>query len=127
MWQGCINFILGIWLVLSGIIVYLQVSANLIVVGILAAISGFWGSKNWQGRINGTLGVWIFLSGSVFNLVFSWNFIISGVVMGILGFWRAVVPNHRMKPPENLKIGVFWKIEDRGINIIIAFSPVLSR
>ena len=103
MWQGRVNFILSIWLVLSGIIVFLQVSANLIIVGILAAICGFWGAKNWKGWVNGILGLWIFLSGSVFNLVFSWNFIISGIVLSIFGFWRAVAPNHRMKPPEETK------------------------
>ncbi|OPX32954.1 hypothetical protein B1H10_06720 [candidate division KSB1 bacterium 4484_188] len=103
MWQGFINFVLGLWLVISGIIVYLQISTNLIVVGILAAIFGLWGSKNWKGWVIGTLGVWIFLSGIVFRLLSSWNFIISGIVIGILGLWCALARNHRMKPPGDTK------------------------
>jgi len=100
MWQGWINLVLGVWLILSGFISPLQTPANLIIVGILAAICGFWGAKNWKGRINGILGLWIFLSGSVFNLAFSWNFIISGILLSILGIWRAIIPNHREKPPQ---------------------------
>lgn len=103
MWQGYVNFILGIFLVVSGIIVNLQASTNLIVVGILAAIFGFWSSKNWQGLVIGILGVWLFLSGSMFGLVFSWNFIITGVILSILGLWYALYPNNKMKPPKDPK------------------------
>lgn len=109
MWKGFINFVLGLWLVLSGIIVSLQSSLNLTIVGILAAIFGFWASDNWKGWVLGILGVWIFLSGIVFGLVFSWDFIISGIVLGILGLWSALAQKHKMKPPGNTKN---WNVQE---------------
>jgi hypothetical protein len=103
MWQGWINLVLGAWLIISSFVPLLQTPANLIIVGILAVVFGFWAYKDWRGDIAGILGLWIFLSGSRFNLVFSWNFIISGIVLSIFGFWYAVLPNHRTKPPQDWK------------------------
>ena len=90
MWQGWVNLILGLWLILSGLVLSLQSSVNMIVVGILAAIFGFWAYKLWQGVVNGILGIWIFLSGIAFNLVNQVNFIVVGIIMGILGVWCAL-------------------------------------
>jgi hypothetical protein len=103
MWQGWITLVLGMWLLFSLFISSLQTPLNLIIIGILAAVSGFWSSKNWQGWVNGILGLWILLSGSVFNLAFSWNFIISGILLILLGFWRGILPTDRMKPPQDRK------------------------
>jgi hypothetical protein len=101
MLQKYITFFLGIWLVLSGMIVQLQGAFNFTFVGIATAIFGFWVFKNWLRWFNGILGLWIFLSGGVLNLTFSWNFIMSGIVLIVLGFWHSMLPNYSMKlPPE---------------------------
>ncbi len=89
MWQGWINLILGVWLIISGFVGGLQTPANLIVVGILAAIFGFWAYKSWQGVVNGILGIWTLLSGLIFHLLAPANFLIVGVLMGIFGAWEA--------------------------------------
>jgi hypothetical protein len=75
------------WLVISGMTMSLQTPVNLIVVGILAVIFGFWISKMWQGWLTGLLGIWIFLSGVLFDLLATGNFIIVGIVMSICGIW----------------------------------------
>ncbi len=90
MWQGWINMILGLWLILSAFVPSLQSSINMIVAGVLAAIFGFWAYKLWQGVVNGILGIWIFLSGVIFNLIVTVNFIVVGIIMGILGVWCAL-------------------------------------
>ena len=103
MWQSYISFFLGIWLVLSGIIVQLQGAVNLIVIGIATAILGFWGFKNWCRWINGIIGLWIFLSGGMFNLTISWNFIFPGIVLIVLGFWYFTLTNNKTKKPLDWK------------------------
>jgi len=65
MWQAWINFILGLWFILSGIITSLGVSINYIIVGIVIAVLGFLSSKQWQGIVIGILGLWMILSGIV--------------------------------------------------------------
>lgn len=96
MWQGWANLILGVWLIISGLITTLHQPINMIIVGILAAIFGFWAYKMWQQVVNGVLGIWIFLSGIAFNLVGPANFIIVGIVMGILGVWSALTHPREM-------------------------------
>jgi hypothetical protein len=76
MWQGWLNLILGVWLIISGFVSPLQSPANLIIVGILAAVFGFWSYKNWQGDVIGILG--------------PANFIIVGVLMIIAGLWEGL-------------------------------------
>jgi len=90
MWQAWINFILGLWIILSGIIVSLGVSANYIVVGIVVALLGFWTYKQWHGVVIGILGLWLILSGIVTSLIAPVNLIISGIVIAILGIWQAM-------------------------------------
>ncbi|MFQ6618209.1 MAG: hypothetical protein ACE5QV_05920 [Fidelibacterota bacterium] len=42
MWQGWSNGILGLWLIISGFVVALQTPVNLITVGIVVSVLGFW-------------------------------------------------------------------------------------
>ena len=98
MWQGWINLVLGVWLIISGLILSLQAPVNMIIVGILVAIFGLWVYKMWQGVANGILGVWIFLSGLFFNLAVTVNFIIVGIVIGILGLWSALKHLKKVAP-----------------------------
>jgi len=97
MWQGWINLVIGVWLVISGIFATLQTPINMIIVGILAAIFGFWAYKMWQGIVNGVLGIWVLLSGLAFNLVIPVNFIVVGIVMGALGVWTGLTRAEEMK------------------------------
>ena len=90
MWQAWVNFILGLWLLISGFIPGLNVNINYIIVGILIAILGFWTYKQWQGIVNGILGLWILVSGFIAALMVNWNLIIVGIVVAILGIWQAL-------------------------------------
>ncbi|MEJ2636743.1 MAG: hypothetical protein P8184_15800 [Calditrichia bacterium] len=91
MWQGWVSFVLGIWLFLSGLIPGLQAPSNMIIVGVLAAIFGFWNYKMWQGFAVGFLGIWVFLSGIAFSFNTTLNFILMGVLIFVLGIWSALV------------------------------------
>lgn len=61
MWQGWINLILGVWLILSGFISAFRTTANFIIVGILATeiphpppeSLGFCVSSQWQAAAGG--------------------------------------------------------------------------
>ncbi len=97
MWQGWVNLILGIWLIISGFVSSLQTPANLIVVGILATVFGFWAYKMWQGIANGILGLWTLLSGLVFHLLNPTNFIIVGLLMGVFGAWEGYSQRKQMQ------------------------------
>ncbi len=90
MWQGWINVVLGIWMIVSGLVPSLQTPVNLIIVGLLIAIMGFWTYKTWQGIVNGILGLWLFVSGAIIHLLAPVNFIIVGLVVALLALWEAL-------------------------------------
>jgi len=91
MWQGWTNLVLGVWLIISAFVPSLQTPANLIIVGILAAVFGFWTYKDWRGNVSGFLGIWSLLSGVWFNLISPVNFFIVGLLLGISGIWEGLV------------------------------------
>lgn len=97
MWQGWINLILGIWLIISGIFPALHHPINGVVVGILGMIFGFWAYRTWQGIVDGILGLWILLSGILFHLMTTANLIIVGIVVGVLGLWMGLTHPGEMK------------------------------
>ncbi len=91
MWQGWFDFIVGIWLVISGFIAAIRTPASMIVAGAAAVVFGFWGagrSNSWQGTVNGILGIWLLLSAIWFNLAMPWNFFVSGAIIAILAIWN---------------------------------------
>jgi len=90
MWQGWVNLILGAWLILSTFVTALRTPANLIIVGILAVIFGFWTYKDWRGDVAGILGLWSFLCGVWFHIFSPVNFFIVGLVMAISGLWEGL-------------------------------------
>jgi hypothetical protein len=98
MWQGWINLVLGVWLIISGLVSSLQTPANLIITGILVAVFGFWTYKDWLGDIIGVLGLWSLLSGIWFSLFSPANFLIVGVLIGGLGFWEAYLHSKPITP-----------------------------
>jgi len=89
MWQGWVNFIVGLWLILSGIIGSLGVSVNYIIAGIIVAVLGFIAAKQWQGIVDGILGLWLILSGILGSLMASANLFIVGIVVAVLSIWMA--------------------------------------
>lgn len=90
MWQLWVNFVVGIWAFLSGLIPALQGGINLIICGVIAAILGFWASKKWHGVVIGIIGLWLILSGIIAGLQAPVNYIIVGIVVAILGIWGAL-------------------------------------
>jgi hypothetical protein len=90
MWQGWISFLLGIWLIISGLTPVLQYPINLILVGVLSIIFGFWGIKSWSEAINAILGIWIVVSALAYNMIISQNFLVIGIAMGIFGLWSGL-------------------------------------
>jgi len=87
MWKGWSTVILGIWLIISGLIAGLQEPANLLIIGILAIVFGFWDYKMWQGILNGVLGLWMFISGISISLITPTNILTIGIIMVISSMW----------------------------------------
>lgn len=102
MWKAWINFILGLWFILSGIVISLGTSVNYIIVGIVVAILGFWSAKQWQGIVIGILGLWMILSGIVTSLMAPINLIIVGIIVAVLAIWQALEkPKPKTVPSTN--------------------------
>ncbi len=90
MWQGWVNGIVGIWLIVSGLIGGLQQSWNYIIFGAVIAVLGFWSAtRRWQGWVDGVLGVWLIVSGIIASLMAPVNSIIVGIVVAVMSFWEA--------------------------------------
>ena len=90
MWNAWVNFILGLWLLLSGFVQGFVVPGNFIIVGIVVAFMGFTGARKWQGVVNGILGLWLILSGLLPGLIAGANMGITGAVIAVLALWRAI-------------------------------------
>lgn len=90
MWQAWVNFALGLWSILSGIVSTLGVSVKYIIVGIAVAVFGFWTYSRWQGIVLGILGLWMILSGLVTPLTAQWNLLLTGIVIAGLAIWQAL-------------------------------------
>jgi hypothetical protein len=86
MWQVWVNFIIGLWLFISGLVASLQTGLNFIICGILLVILTIIGklTKKWQGLVVCILGIWAILSGIISGLAGPVNFIIVGIVVAIL-------------------------------------------
>lgn len=94
MWQGWISFIPGLWLIISGIISGIQGPGNMIIVGIITVILGFFLQRRWEGIINGILGIWLCLCAFIPGLITSPNFFITGILIVFISIIR-IFHNHR--------------------------------
>lgn len=101
MWKAWVNFVLGLWFILSGIITGLGVSVNYIIIGIVVAILGFWSARQWQGIVIGILGLWMILSGIIISLTAPVNLIIVGIVIVILAIWQTLIKKPKAVPTAN--------------------------
>ena len=94
MWQGWVNGILGVWLVVAAFISLGTQGDfwNDIVVGIVAAVVGFLmvKAKPWQGWLTGLVGLWLiaaaFIPGLTGQTGNFWNDLAVGVLLMIGGF-----------------------------------------
>ena len=96
MWQDWLNFLLGLWMVISGFLpgVVHNKSVSLwndLIVGVLVLIFGAWvASKKWPEWINVILGIWLIIAAFIPSVVTAAaNNIIVGILIAIFGIWAA--------------------------------------
>lgn len=93
-----INFILGIWLIISPYILSYTSSAARwdqtafgIVILILSAIRYAAPSAAWSSWLNGLAGLWMIIAPWILSYnrtVAYWNEVIVGIVVALLAFWN---------------------------------------
>jgi hypothetical protein len=96
MWQGWINGILGLWLIVAAFVITGSQTGNQvngIIVGIVLWVLGLWAAirrKSWHDWLVTFIGLWIFIAAFWFpsshwgNVV---NDLAAGVVVAIVSFW----------------------------------------
>jgi len=96
MWQGWINGILGVWLIVAAFVITGSHTGNQIngvIAGIVFLVLGLWAAirrKIWNDWLVAIVGIWMFVAGFWFpfsywgNLV---NDLLAGVVVAIVSFW----------------------------------------
>lgn len=97
MWQGWVDMIVGVWLILCGFVPGLQTSWSMLLAGFAVGVIGF-SARTWQGNLNGLSGIWLFLSAVWFGLVAPWNFFLFGAIITVLAVWNVSQHPH----PEHL-------------------------
>ena len=102
-----VNIVAGLWAVITGFLVQALVPANLVILGIVIAVFGFWTyEQEWQGIINGLIGLWLILSAFIPTLMVPVNLWISGIAVIGLAVWRLVsVSSHYPHLPEHPAMG----------------------
>ena len=100
MWQGWINGIGGVWLIVSAFIVAGSKTGDLtngLITGIVLLVLGLWAGvshKSWQEWIIAIVGAWMIVAGFWFPASYSGNMannIIAGIVVVIAGLWSSIV------------------------------------
>ena len=96
MWQGWINGILGLWLIVAAFVIAGSKTGNIIngmIVGIVLCAFGLWAAirrKGWYDWLVTFIGLWILIAAVSFpasywgNVV---NDIAAGVFVAIASFW----------------------------------------
>ena len=96
MWQGWINGILGLWLIVAAFTIAGSKAANLangLIAGIILLVLGLWAAvsyKGWQSLVVAVIGAWVIVAGLWFPSSYVAtvaNDIIAGVVVAIAGIW----------------------------------------
>jgi hypothetical protein len=98
MWQARINFVIGLWMALSGLNAELQTPANLMVSGFIVVALATSTPQKWQSIAIAALGFWLVLSGVITSLIAPANFISVGIIIAILALWYALAK--KGKPAE---------------------------
>jgi len=99
-----INFLLGIWLVISPYILsYASSSAKWnqtvlgIVVLVLAAARFFAIRQTWLSFLNGLAAIWLIIAPWALNYQKSaayWNEVVVAIVVGVIAFWNSGMTTH---------------------------------
>ena len=97
MWQSWISFVLGVWLILSGLISGLQGSVSMILTGILIALIGYLFLKGWEGMVNGILGLWLLISGIISGFVTVQNYLVIGILITVISLIRIFHVHRRIE------------------------------
>ena len=101
MWQGIINGILGLWLLVSAFTIVGSKTGNLLndlVLGVVFVILGIWAGtsrKSWQNWLIAVIGAWMIIAGLWFSASSGGNIandLIAGVIITIAGFWSTKSP-----------------------------------
>lgn len=91
MWKPWVNFILGLWLLLTGIIfasLFNWIVA--LIIGVVVAVLAFWAGK-WQGIVVGIVGIWTIVSSLWTGVQAPINFILIGIVIAVLSLIHALM------------------------------------
>lgn len=84
MWQGWLNLLLGLWLIISGLLTALQGPANMVIVGVLAVFIGFFLVRKWEGVAIGILGIWVLICGFITGFITTHNLLVTGIVISLI-------------------------------------------
>jgi hypothetical protein len=84
MWKAWTSFLVGIWLIISASTSLLQGPVNMVIMGILMAIVGFFLLRGWEGFVNGVIGIWLLISGFISGLITMQNFLVIGIIISII-------------------------------------------
>ena len=106
MWQGWINGILGLWLIVASFTIAGSKGANLasgLITGIILLVLGLWVAvsyKGWQSVVVAVIGAWMIIAGLWFPSSYVAtvaNDILSGAVVAIAGIWAGFLRAFRPK------------------------------
>jgi hypothetical protein len=106
-WRDAINFVLGIWSIVSPLVLYESAKTapalNAYIIGVVIAVlsaAALWHFQKWEEWLSAVLGAWLVVSPWVLGFgvdhIATWNQIIVGIVVGILAFWSGVI-EHDMR------------------------------
>ena len=96
MWQGWINGVLGLWLIVASFTVTGSKTYNLmngLITGAVLIILGLWGAVShrcWQGCAVAAIGAWMIVAGIWFSSSYAGNLIndiIAGMAVAVVSFW----------------------------------------
>jgi hypothetical protein len=88
MWKAWTSFLVGVWLIISGSTSLLQGPVNMVIMGILMVIIGFFLLRGWEGFVNGIIGIWLLGSGFSSGLITMQNFLVIGIIISIISIIR---------------------------------------
>ncbi|MBW1698608.1 MAG: SPW repeat protein [Deltaproteobacteria bacterium] len=99
MWQGWINGILGLWVIVSAFVVAGSKTGNMandLIAGIVLLVLGLWAGanhKSWQEWVIAIVGAWMIFAGIWFPSSYGGNMandLIAGIIVAIAGFWSVL-------------------------------------
>jgi hypothetical protein len=84
MWQSWLTLIIGIWVTISGLYANLSGPVNIVIIGLLALLSGSLLLRRWEGLVTAAIGLWLLICGFSSMLLTAPNFLISGALIVVV-------------------------------------------